>query len=129
VVGQLSLTKTKPKIVLARQFRKNLTPPELLLWSRLKYRDDTGLVFRRQHPFGPYILDFYCARAGLAIEVDGIDHSLGDRPEKDQKRETYLTERGLEIYRLPAAVVFKDPDGAADGVRLKAYALWQSKGH
>jgi very-short-patch-repair endonuclease len=121
------MTSSIPKFALARQFRKALTPPEFLLWSRLKFRDETGLVFRRQHPIGPFIVDFYCAKARLAVEIDGVLHSLEDRPYRDEKRDTYLTEKGLDIYRLPAAVVFKDPDGAADGIRLKAYALWQMR--
>jgi adenine-specific DNA-methyltransferase len=62
VVGYLTLRNTtdkpKPKVALARQMRRHLTEPEWLLWQRLKLRLDDGLVFKRQKPYGPYILDF-----------------------------------------------------------------------
>ncbi|UDF03819.1 endonuclease domain-containing protein [Asticcacaulis sp. AND118] len=117
------MSATDPKqIVRARRFRKALTQPEWLLWERLKHRLDDGLIFRRQHPVGPYILDFYCKAAALCIEVDGGLHSLGDRPERDAERDRFLGAQGLEVYRIPAAEVYADPDAVADGVRLKALA-------
>jgi very-short-patch-repair endonuclease len=100
--------------------RKALTPPEFLLWERLKTRDESRLMFRRQHPLGPYILDFYCAPAKLAIEVDGALHGHGDAPERDAIRDNWLMAKGLMVYRIPAAEVFKDPDSVADGIRLLA---------
>jgi very-short-patch-repair endonuclease len=58
-------------IALARQFRRNLSPPEVRLWTRLRERKPGAPVFRRQHPIGRYVLDFYCAKARLAVEIDG----------------------------------------------------------
>ncbi|MEJ1968138.1 MAG: DUF559 domain-containing protein [Rhizomicrobium sp.] len=55
----------------ARALRRKMTLPEILLWQQLRGRKLRGLSFRRQHPVGPYILDFFCASAALAIEVDG----------------------------------------------------------
>ena len=55
----------------ARRFRAALTPPEARLWVHLRKHQIADLGFRRQHPIGPYILDFFCARASLAVEVDG----------------------------------------------------------
>jgi very-short-patch-repair endonuclease len=108
----------KRKTALARQMRKALTGPEWLLWERLKLRLDDGLVFKRQHAFGPYILDFYCFKARLVIEVDGGLHSEDARIAKDAKRDAYLRSQGLEVYRLPAAEVYRDIDAVADGIRL-----------
>jgi len=96
--------------------------PEWQLWVRLRHRLDDGLVFRRQHPLGPYILDFYCKAARLCIEVDGTYHSLADRPQRDAERDRFVESQGLEVYRIAAADVFSDPDLVADGVRLKALA-------
>ena len=116
---------SKPKIVLARQYRKALTPPEHLLWDRLKTRDGSGLIFRRQHPIGPYILDFYCAKVKLCIEVDGAIH--GVNPERDIRRDAWLSAYGIETYRILASDVFANPDDVADGIKLKAFGMLNSK--
>jgi very-short-patch-repair endonuclease len=96
----------------ARRFRKNLTPPELGLWLRLKNRQLGGYHFRRQHPIGPYILDFYCAAAKLAIEVDGYSHGVGDAPAHDARRDAWLAGQGIGTFRISADLA-KDPDAAA----------------
>ena len=59
----------------ARKLRRELTKPERLLWWALK-GDKTGFHFRKQHAAGPYVLDFYCDRARLCVEVDGSSHEL-----------------------------------------------------
>ena len=64
----------------ARRLRRALSAPEARLWSRLRERAPGRPVFRRQHPIGPYVLDFYCAKARLAVEIDGASHDMGDRP-------------------------------------------------
>jgi very-short-patch-repair endonuclease len=58
-------------MALARRLRRNLSPPEVRLWIRLRERKSGTPVFRRQHPIGPYVLDFFCAKARLAVEIDG----------------------------------------------------------
>ena len=73
----------------AKRLRQQMTPPEIALWLALR-RDGAGLRFRRQHPAGQYVLDFYCAPARLAIEVDGEAHARGDRPERDATRDAWL---------------------------------------
>ena len=71
----------------ARQLRRELSLPEKLLWARLK---GAPVRFRRQHPIGPYVVDFYCASARLAIEVDGFAHEVGNQPARDQLRTDWL---------------------------------------
>jgi very-short-patch-repair endonuclease len=93
-----------------------MTPPEALLWVRLRVRAAGTPTFRRQHPCGPYILDFFCASAKLAIEIDGQSHGMGDRPEHDVRRERYLTERGLRVMHYPAELVMRDPNGVAQAI-------------
>ena len=88
----------------ARRLRRKMTLPEVILWQSLRQRPD-GLKFRRQHPTGPYVLDFYCGDARLAVEVDGEAHSLGDRPQRDVARDEWLREAGIETLRIPAVDV------------------------
>ena len=102
----------------ARQFRRELSLPEKLLWVRIRRNE---LNFRRQHPIGEYVLDFYCPAAKLAIEVDGAAHDFGDRPQRDERRTSWLNEQGVEVLRIPAKDVLADPDENADAlIRLCA---------
>jgi very-short-patch-repair endonuclease len=94
----------------ARRFRRALTPPEIALWQYLRARP-AGLRFRRQHPVGPYILDFYCPSARLAIEIDGTAHDFGDRPQRDDARDTWLVAKGISTLRIPAADVMSNFEG------------------
>ena len=105
----------------ARRLRRSLSPPEARLWSRLRARTPGTPAFRRQHPIGPYVLDFYCAKARLAVEVDGMSHDAGDRPERDARRDVWLRERGVTVLRVPAIDVIRKIDEVEDGiVRLAA---------
>ena len=93
----------------ARRLRRDMTLPEILLWQALR-KQPHGLKFRRQHPTGPFILDFFCGDARLAIEIDGEAHSRGDRPERDEARDAWLGAAGIETLRIPAREVLRDPD-------------------
>jgi very-short-patch-repair endonuclease len=86
----------------AKEMRRNLTPPEARLWQALRRRGLDGLKFRRQHPIGPFILDFYCVSAKLAVEVDGAVHTLGDNPARDDSRDLWLERRGITVLRIEA---------------------------
>ena len=88
----------------ARAMRSALTPPELKLWVALKGQG-LGVRFRRQHPVGPYILDFYCAAAKLAVEVDGDGHDDPDRIAHDRRRTVWLEGRGVRVLRFQARSV------------------------
>ena len=95
--------------------RRKLSLPEALLWRELRGRPG-GIKFRRQHGSGTYVLDFYCNDARLAIEVDGISHDMGDRPERDAARDTWLAEAGIDTLRIPAAEVLRDVTAAASAI-------------
>jgi very-short-patch-repair endonuclease len=88
----------------------------------LRARIPGAPVFRRQHPLGPYVLDFYCAKARLAIEVDGIGHDLGDRPQRDIRRDAWLAEQGIAIMRIPAGQVMRAIDDVVDSIARTATA-------
>ena len=102
-------------VSLARELRENLSLPETLLWRLLKGSPD-GVHFRCQHPVGPYVLDFYCAMAKVAFEVDGIAHDMGGRPERDEQRDAWLNEHGIEVVRIPAAEVLKSAENVAESM-------------
>lgn len=86
-----------------------MSPSEIRLWRVLRQRPE-GLQFRRQHPFGPVVLDFYCKAAGLAVEIDGLSHDLGDNPERDVQRDRWMRSKGIETVRIPAEEVRKNLD-------------------
>ncbi|MDG2535543.1 endonuclease domain-containing protein [Sphingomonas sp. HITSZ_GF] len=87
-----------------------MTPPELRLWGVLRTEPE-GHVFRRQHEAGDYVLDFYCARSRLAVEVDGEIHARGDQPARDGMRDAWLATRGVRVLRIPAIELLHELDG------------------
>jgi len=80
------------------ELRKIMTEAEEILWSRLRKRQQSGMYFRRQHPYNIYILDFYCFNANLAIEVDGEIHER--TIEYDAGRTRFLESSGLTVLRF-----------------------------
>ncbi|MDR3507555.1 MAG: endonuclease domain-containing protein [Caulobacteraceae bacterium] len=104
----------------ARRLRRRLDLPEVLLWDALRGRRLEGLRFRRQHPIGPYCLDFYCEAARLAVEVDGYSHDVGDRPERDLRRDAWVAEQGVRTLRIPARDVLDDLDTVLTAILASA---------
>ena len=80
----------------ARGARRNPSAAEAAIWRVLRGRQ-LGFKFRREYPIGLYRLDFYCAEAKLAIEMDGEQHN----PERDQARDEWLNDRGIATLRIP----------------------------
>jgi very-short-patch-repair endonuclease len=97
----------------ARRLRKQLSLPEMLLWRLLRLRR-RELRFRRQHPIGPFVADFYCPAAKLVVEIDGAVHE--GRQAADAKRDAYMNSVGISVIRFPAAEVLADPEAVADGI-------------
>jgi very-short-patch-repair endonuclease len=81
----------------ARELRRQLTPAERRLWGELR-GNRLGFHFRRQHAFGPFVLDFFCAERRLCIELDGGVHE--DRHEADEARTEALATRGIRVIRF-----------------------------
>jgi very-short-patch-repair endonuclease len=106
----------KPKFKLARRLRRQMSPPEVRLWLRLRTRSETGFSIRRQHPIGAFVLDFYCPEAHLAIEIDGAQHTLDDSIAYDENRDAWLLTKGIATLRVPAAYIMRDADSEAQGV-------------
>ena len=87
----------------ARRLRQSLTGPEVGLWGHLRNRQLGGFRFRRQHPIGPYILDFYCPQARLAVEIDGSAHGHPDQIRHDARRDEWLATKGVRTLRIPSS--------------------------
>ena len=104
------LTGPGATIGIARKLRRKLTLPEGLLWRELRKRP-AGLIFRRQHPAGPFVLDFVCISARLSIEVDGEAHNRGDNPARDEARDEWLMNQGYRTLRIAAREVLSNLDG------------------
>jgi very-short-patch-repair endonuclease len=99
-----------------------MSPPEALLWSRLRTLRGAGPTFRRQHLIGPYIADFYCSAAKLLIEIDGADHTKDGEIERDLRRDEYMARLGYRVVRIPARDVLRDVDDAVQGIVEAALA-------
>ena len=96
-----------PKLkALSRELRKKGTLSEVLLWNTLKGKKIKGYQFIRQKPIGDYIVDFFCSKLKLVIEIDGISHN--DKSESDQIRQQKLESLGLSILRFYEWDVKKD---------------------
>ncbi len=86
----------------AHALRRKMTLPEVLLWQELRGGKLNGLQSRRQHPIGPYILDFFCPAARLAVEVDGRAHDEAEQVTHDQRRHEWLAGEGITVMRIAA---------------------------
>lgn len=92
----------------AAVLRKNTTEAEQLLWSKIHKNQINGLRFRRQHPIGKFIVDFYCHELLLVIELDGAIHNNLEVSERDEGREIELKKKGLKIIRFTNEEVKSD---------------------
>ncbi len=111
------------KIELASQLREDATFPEKLLWSKLRRKQVAGLKFRRQHVIGNYVVDFYCAKANLIIELDGRSHE--GRKNYDNKRTEYLNSKGNRVVRYSNDDVLLNVDAVAEDIAR--YAGWKNE--
>ena len=90
-----------------KRLRREMSLPEVLLWRELRQQE---LRWRKGAPAGPYTLDFHCAPASLAVEVDGEAHGHGDRPARDAVRDAWIAERGVHTLRIAASAILRDLD-------------------
>ena len=97
-----------------------MTPPEARLWVCLRRGGLGDLKFRRQHPIGSYVLDFYCAEARLAVEVDGAVHDHPERLAHDRRRSAWLEARGVAVMRVSAEDVRVNLEGVLASIRPAA---------
>lgn len=99
----------------ARQLRRDMTAAETVLWNCLR-KNGTGYRFRRQHPIGPYVMDFYCYELNLCIELDGDVHEKAMADIHDGIRTEYLNRQGITVLRYSNDVVFKDVEAILNSI-------------
>jgi very-short-patch-repair endonuclease len=112
--------RTRFKTERARQLRQNSPDVEARMWSRLRGKRLDGLSFRRQHPAGPYTLDFYCPELRLAIELDGGQHGEQLQQNRDQHRTDWLGMRGVTVLRFWNNDVTKNLRGCLEQIKIVA---------
>jgi len=100
----------------ARRLRQDATEAERRLWSQLRNRNVADLKFRRQHPINGRIVDFFCAEAKLAIELDGSGHTTNDGQESDLDREIELHEHGIRTLRFQNNEILTNLDGVLNTI-------------
>ena len=98
---------------LARKLRNNMSPPEIILWNQLKGKK-LGYDFHRQKPIDNYIVDFFCSKLRLIIEVDGEVHK--DKGEDDIERQSKLESLGLKVLRFKASDIMKNLNNVLEAI-------------
>lgn len=98
----------------ARELRRNATEVERKLWSRLRNSQLDGHKFRRQHPIGPYIVDFFCEQVRVIIELDSGQHAVA--LDRDANRTAYLRNCGHRVIRFWNNEVFENIDAVLDSI-------------
>jgi len=91
---------------------------ELLVWSRIRGRQLDGWKFRRQHPIGPYVVDFYCPAARLIVEVDGPAHGFDERWAYDVRRQAWLESEQYQVLRVTVEEILRSLDDALATIYL-----------
>ena len=93
------------KTQLAKEFRKNPTKSEKIMWNALRNRQFLNLKFRRQYLVNGYLIDFYCSELKLAVEVDGPIHSQKEQTENDQARQNIIEKKNIKFFRVKSKAI------------------------
>jgi very-short-patch-repair endonuclease len=117
--------RTRIKTARARRLRRDETEVERRLWRKLRGAQIEGASFRRQHPAGNYILDFYCPALCLAIELDGGQHA--ESASKDRQRDEWLVQRGVTVLRFWNSDVTGNFSGVLEVIAAKVSELKSEK--
>jgi len=110
------LSYDKQLKTLSQHLRKNMTDAENMLWLKLRRKQLKGHPFYRQKIIGKYIVDFYCPKANLVIELDGGQHYSETGQAKDMARDDVLREMGIRVLRFPDREVFENMEGVMQGI-------------
>ena len=100
----------------SRELRKNSTDAERRLWSKLRLRQLNGFQFYRQRIIVNYIMDFFCPKAKLVVEVDGGQHYSGEKQKSDFKCDEYLKRIGIKVLRFSDREVLTNIDGVLENI-------------
>jgi len=111
----------------AEVLRNNMTPAEMLLWGHLK-GNQQGAKFRRQHPIGNYIADFYCHQHKIVIEIDGSIHLLPEVIKNDLEKQSFFEENGLKVLRFSNEQVFKNLEKVIEQITMHINSPFRGQG-
>jgi len=100
----------------SRDLRRNMTEAEKLIWSRIRKKQVKDYQFYRQRIIGNYIVDFYCPKAGLIVELDGGQHYHPEDLKKDTLRDDYMESLGLKILRFSNNEIFGNLDAVMEKI-------------
>ena len=100
----------------AKSLRGNMPEAEHRLWYFIRAKQLDGFQFRKQHPIGPYITDFACAKQKLIIEVDGATHSTDEEQAYDARRTQYIEGKGWKVIRYSNEDIYKHIDDVLDDI-------------
>ena len=110
------LSYDKQLKAISQHLRKNMTDAENMLWLRLRRKQLKGRPFYRQKVIGKYIVDFYCPKANLVIELDGGQHYSEAGKAKDRTRDDVLREMGVKVLRFSDRDVFENMGGVMEKI-------------
>jgi very-short-patch-repair endonuclease len=100
----------------SRELRRNMTDAEKRIWSKVRLEQLKGCKFYRQKIIGNYIVDFFCPKAKLAIELDGGQHYSEDMIEEDKIRDAYLKNHGIKVLRFTDTDALTNTDGVIERI-------------
>lgn len=103
-------------VVKRRSLRRKMTKAEIFLWVQLKNKQILGYKFRRQYSVGYFVIDFYCPKLKLALEVDGDSHFTKEAREYDKRREKYIKSFGIRFLRVTNLDVYRNMEGVIDKI-------------
>jgi len=112
-----------------KKLRRDLTKPEVILWSYLQGRKFYGLKFRRQHGIGCYIVDFYCPRLKLAIELDGGQHYQEANAAYDRERDDFIRSLNIQIIKIPNNELLHNKHGVLEMLSELVLSRGRSSDH
>ena len=105
---------------LRKKLRNDIPKAERILWSQLQRRQLQDLKFRRQYGIGPYVVDFYCPKLRLAIEVDGDSHFQEGAEKYDKRRQKYIEKRDISFLRFTNNDVYDNLSGVMEEIVMWA---------
>jgi len=108
------MSDTRRQTQIARELRRRQTDAETLLWSRLQNRQLNGVKFRRQHPLGPYVVDFVSLERRIVVEVDGGQHGEDEGRKRENERTTWLQNAGYQVLRFWNNEVLLNTEGVLE---------------
>lgn len=103
--------------------RHNMTKAEVLMWLQIKGKKINGFKFRRQYSVGSYVLDFYCPKLKLAIEIDGATHITDDEKEYDVQRQEEIESLGIKFLRFSNLEIYENLSNVLDRIKKKTQEL------